>query len=82
VYPICANQDIDRALYHTGRLPYDMFRYPQNPHALFLTHEEDEPRMTPLRMCDTLIELGNEPGTSSFFTTGSYCWGHRRVRDA
>lgn len=26
----------NRALYHTGRLGYDMFRYPQNPDAIFL----------------------------------------------
>jgi len=28
---------INRALYHTGRLGEDMFRYPQHPDALFLT---------------------------------------------
>jgi len=28
---------INRALYHTGRLPYDMFSYPQHPDALFIT---------------------------------------------
>ena len=29
--------DVNRALYHTGRLPYEMFSYPAHPHALFLT---------------------------------------------
>ena len=28
---------VNRALYHTGRLPYDMFSYPQHPDALFIT---------------------------------------------
>ena len=34
------NHDIIRALYHTGRLPYDMFCYPLVPKALLLTHEK------------------------------------------
>jgi hypothetical protein len=59
VYSIYANHDIDRALYHTGRLGYDMFCFPQNPHAFLLTHEEDESCMTQLKMCDTFTELGN-----------------------
>jgi len=28
---------VNRALYHTGRLPYDMFSYPQHPDTLFIT---------------------------------------------
>ncbi len=59
VYSIYANHDIDRALYHTGRLGYDMFCFPQNPHAFLLTHEEEESCMTQLKMCDTFTELGN-----------------------
>lgn len=30
-----------RALYHLGRLPYEMFRYPQNVRSLFLSSQED-----------------------------------------
>jgi hypothetical protein len=59
VYSIYANHDIDRALYGVGRLPYDMFCFSQNPHALLLTHEEEESCMTQLKMCDAFIELGN-----------------------
>ena len=28
---------VNKALYHTGRLSYDMFSWPQNPHTLFLS---------------------------------------------
>jgi hypothetical protein len=59
VYNIYCNHDINRALYHAGRLGYDMLCFPQNPHALLLTHENEESSMTQLKMCDTYIELGN-----------------------
>ena len=59
IYNIYCNHDINRALYHAGRLPYDMLCFPQNPHALLLTHEVEESSMTQLKMCDTFIELGN-----------------------
>jgi hypothetical protein len=59
IYNIYCNHDINRALYHAGRLPYDMLCFPQNPHALLLTHEEEESSITQLKMCDTFIELGN-----------------------
>jgi hypothetical protein len=59
IYNIYCNHDINRAMYHAGRLPYDMLCFPQNPHALLLTHEEEESSMTQLKMCDTFIELGN-----------------------
>ncbi len=59
IYNIYCNHDINRALYHAGRLPYDMLCFPQNPHALLLTHEEEESSMTQLKMCDTFIEMGN-----------------------
>ena len=59
VYNIYCNHDIDRALFHTGRLAYDLFRFPQNPQALLLTHEDDESCMTQLKMCDAFLELGN-----------------------
>ncbi|MHC4365016.1 MAG: DUF6057 family protein, partial [Planctomycetota bacterium] len=31
---------VNRALYHTGRMPYDLFRFYQNPDTLFLTAAE------------------------------------------
>ncbi len=59
IYNIYCNHDINRALYHAGRLAYDMLCFPQNPHAFLLTHEKEESSMTQLKMCDTYIELGN-----------------------
>jgi len=56
---VYVNHDIDRALYHTGRLPYDMFRYPQDPRALLLTHEERESDLTQLKLCDIFLEFGH-----------------------
>jgi len=56
---IYVNHDIIRALYHTGRLPSDMFRYPQNPQALLLTHERKESDLTQLKLSDIFLELGH-----------------------
>lgn len=53
------NHDITRALYHTGRLPYDMFRYPQDPKALLLTHEKKESNLTEWKLSDIFLELGH-----------------------
>ena len=52
------NHDINRALYHTGKLPYDLFRFPQTPHGLLLTHEKKESYLTQLKLCDVFMELG------------------------
>jgi hypothetical protein len=52
------NHYINRALYHTGRLPYDMFKFPQMPHGLLLTHEKKASGLTQLKLCDIYIELG------------------------
>jgi hypothetical protein len=52
------NHDIIRALYHTGRLPYDLFCFPQTPHGLLLTHEKKESYLTQLKLCDIFMELG------------------------
>jgi len=59
IYNINCNHDINRALYHAGRLAYDMLYFPQNPHAFLLTHDKEETSTTQLKMCDTFIELGN-----------------------
>jgi hypothetical protein len=52
------NHDINRALYYTGRMPYDLFRFPQTPHGLLLTHEKKESYLTQLKLCDVFMELG------------------------
>ena len=59
IFNIYCNHDINRALFHDGRLGYDMLNFPQNPHALLLTHEQEESSMTQLKICDTFVELGN-----------------------
>jgi hypothetical protein len=53
------NHDIIRALYHTGRLPYDLLDFPQTQHGLFLTHEKKASYLTQLKLCDAFMELGN-----------------------
>ncbi len=47
---------VNRALYHTGRLGYDMFSYPQHPDALLLTAEDRDLRYW--HKFDTQINLG------------------------
>jgi len=56
---IACNHEINRALYHTGRLPYEMFSFPQNPHALLLTHQEQPSPLTELQLGELFTELGN-----------------------
>jgi hypothetical protein len=56
---VFVNHDIIRALYHTGRLPYDMFRYPQVPEAILLTHERRESDLTQAKLADLFLELGH-----------------------
>ena len=71
------NHDIIRALYHTGRLPYDLFRFPQTPHGLLLTHEKKESYLTQLKLCDMFIELGqvnmSEKLASEILATKNHC---------
>lgn len=47
---------VNRALYHTGRLPYDMFAYPQHPDTLLLTAEEHI--SAHWKRFDTYLDLG------------------------
>jgi len=56
---VFVNHDILRALYHKGRLPYDMFEFPLNPHALMLTHEEKESDLSLSKLSDLFLELGH-----------------------
>ena len=57
-YPkhIWANHAVNRALYHTGLLGDDMFAYPQNPDALFLSDERGG--IAHWKLFDTYIDLG------------------------
>ncbi len=57
-FNVFVNHDILRALYHTGRLPYDMFRYPLKPEAILLTHEGKQTDLTEWKLSDILLELG------------------------
>lgn len=59
IHSIYCNHDINRALYHTGRLGYDLLRFPQDPYALLLTHAAEESSMIQLKLCDTFVEIGN-----------------------
>ncbi len=56
---VFVNHDILRAMYHKGRLPHDMFRFPLNPHALLLTHEEKESDLALAKLSDVFFELGH-----------------------
>jgi hypothetical protein len=47
---------VNRALYHTGRLAFDMFSYPQHSDVLFLTAEKR--RLGYWKKFDICIELG------------------------
>ena len=49
---------VNRALYHTGRLDRDLFRYPQHPNLLMLTDERMPPIFVNWHKFDTLIDLG------------------------
>lgn len=52
------NHDIIRALYHTGRLPYELFNFPQTPDGPLLTHEKKASYLTQYKLCDVFLELG------------------------
>ncbi len=61
-YNLLINHDVNKALYHIGRLPYDMFSYPQKLHALvslgFLTLDKAFSLADLPRLSDTFIKLG------------------------
>jgi len=57
LYADCGNQDVDEALYHLGRLPYDMFAYPQR--RLIVDHQHGaRGRLLSRKAFDLLLELG------------------------
>jgi hypothetical protein len=55
---VFVSHGIIRALYQTGRLPYDLFQFPQMPHGLLLTHETTDSFLTQLTLCDLFMEMG------------------------
>jgi hypothetical protein len=65
------HHDVIRALYHAGRLPYDMFNFPQTPHGLLLTHEEKGSFLTQLKLCDLFMELGRVNMAEKLASAGS-----------
>lgn len=53
------NHTVNRALYHTGRLAYDMFAYPQHSNALLLTSSAPAYKFcAQWTTFDTYLELG------------------------
>ncbi len=56
---VYVSHDILRALYHTGRLPYDMFRHALIPEAILLTHEDRQSDLTQWKLSDIFLELGH-----------------------
>jgi hypothetical protein len=57
VHPDYVGQDVYRALYHTGRLPYDMFFYP--PSRPVIAHDfGDRGRLLSRKAFDLYLELG------------------------
>jgi hypothetical protein len=72
------NHLADRALYNTGRLTQDMFRYAQYPDALMLASEIEKPAVW-WRLSDTYIELGHINLAESMFTTAMDAYGERPV---
>jgi hypothetical protein len=53
------SHDILLALYHTGRLPYDMFCHPLVPEGLLLTHEKKESDLTEWKLSEIFLDLGH-----------------------
>ena len=56
--------EVNRALYHTGRLGYDMFSYPQHPSALLLIDERrgqagGRAAAACTKLTDTFFQLGH-----------------------
>ncbi|HPS54745.1 MAG TPA: DUF6057 family protein [Sedimentisphaerales bacterium] len=55
-FNLLATHQATRALYYTGRLNEDMFKYPQQPHALLFT--DNNILHTSLTIFDTYLDLG------------------------
>ena len=57
-YSQYVTHDVHQALYHTGRLPYDMFAYPQLSEPFLLLTGIDPYRLYRRRICDFHLLLG------------------------
>jgi hypothetical protein len=57
-YSRYVNHDVNRALYHTGRLPYEILSYPQNYPPLFNVEECFARPASLCKLFDFLVELG------------------------
>lgn len=66
---------VNRALYHTGRLPYDMFSYPQHPRALMLSSTKD--MLEHWRRFDTYYDLGTINHCESALVESLELYGER-----
>ena len=87
-YDMFICHDVNRALYHTGRLLHDMFLYPQHYAGLLLTQNRRFPKELLVQMyvksSNTLYELGhiNEAENASYealSTLGYYPQGLQRL---
>ena len=87
-YDMFICHDVNRALYHTGRLLHDMFLYPQHYAGLLLTQNQRFPKELLVQMwvkgSNTLYELGhiNEAENASYealSTLGYYPEGLQRL---
>jgi hypothetical protein len=87
-YDMFICHDVNRALYHTGRLLHDMFLYPQHYAGLLLTQNKRFPKELLVQMyvknSNTLYELGhiNEAENASYealSTLGYYPEGLQRL---
>ncbi len=56
---VFCNHDVNRALFHTGRLGYEMFSYAQDPRALLLSDQDIGSSLAVLKLCDLYTEIGN-----------------------
>jgi hypothetical protein len=70
-----AAYEANRALYHTGRLGYDMFSYPQHPDALMLTSAKYV--FEYWERYDTKIELGQINLAENDLMNGMETYGER-----
>ncbi len=52
------NHAVIRALGQTHRLPFDLLKYPQTQHGVFLTHETSVSALTQLKLHDLYLDLG------------------------
>ena len=72
------NYATNHALYRTGRLAQDMFRYGQQPGALMLPGETENP-VAWWRLFDTYLDLGHMNLAESMLTLAMDTYGERPV---